>query len=412
MANHGDTRSAVKTVSMGDGCLQMDAASLADVDLGRPSRPIRLLFNVPSPLSHGGVATHDPTLERGLRKLAEVHTYLYSSRSDDEGMTRKVIGRSVDLARLRSLCRKLRPDLIHHNSSFDLRAILRDAPLMLLAKREGLPVFLKLHGSDPETLSASRGLVGRACRVVVGGADRIGVLSEAEKQEFEDAFPFVRGKVCVVKNAVGSEFARVEREETERPTILFLSRFVKEKGPFDLLRAVPLVLRAEPSAQFLFVGDGEDAATFDHEVGCMGLTRAVHRFPHVVNRETVAFYGKAWVFAFPTHFPEGMPMVIGEAMAAGMPIVSSPTRFSRSYMVEGVHVLTCGAGDPECLAASILRLCRDDELRKRMSGSNRKLALENFSVDRVAREYLDIYRSILGDHTAGLQGLEKFAPSA
>jgi len=360
-------------------------------------RSVRILFNTPNQGLRGGPPTHLPILEHALRGLVEVYIYDYGRKSDTETMAQKIFGRIGDLARLRALCRKLCPDLIHHNSAFDHLAILRDVPLMLVAKWAKVPVFLKIHGSWPEALLPASGIFKLARQTVLRGADRIGVLSAMEKREFEEAFPDVRGKICVVKNIISSDFAAVERVEADRPTVLFLSRFIKKKGPFDLLHAAPLVLKEEPTCEFLFVGDGEDAAAFDREAAAMNLGGPVRRIPHVDNRDCLALYAKAWMFVFPTYFPEGMPMVIGEAMAAGVPIISTPTRFSRSYMTEGVHVVYNRPGDVVGLAENILKLCGDSKLRQQMSAANRKLALECFRTDCVAQEYVDIYRMVVND---------------
>jgi glycosyltransferase involved in cell wall biosynthesis len=82
-------------------------------------------------------------------------------------------------------------------------------------------------------------------------------------------------------------------------------------------------------------------------------------------------------------------------MAAGVPIISTPTRFSRSCMTEGVHVVYNRPGDVAGLAENILKLCGDTKLRQQMSAANRKLALECFSTDCVAQEYVDVYRKVL-----------------
>src|SRR5262249_14890699 len=104
-------------------------------DEGSLGRPIRILFNTLNHRLHGGQATADPLLEEALRELVEVHRYTYGRKSDTEVLAQKIFGRLADLSRFRTICRELRPDLIHHNSAFDYFAILRDAPLMLLAKR-------------------------------------------------------------------------------------------------------------------------------------------------------------------------------------------------------------------------------------------------------------------------------------
>jgi glycosyltransferase involved in cell wall biosynthesis len=355
---------------------------------------LRILFNTPNPALRGGPPKHLPALRNALADRAEIVPFEYGRKSDDESRVEKLFGRMADLRRTRCLCRKQRPGLIHHNSAFDSAAILRDAPLVLMAHREGIPIFLKVHGSHATALRNDLGWIKLARDIVLCKADGIGVLSRAEKDEFEEAFPCVRGKMYVVKNVIRPEFFAAERHEAAEPTVVFLSRFLKEKGPFDLLRTAPLVLAEEPTIQFIFAGDGEAAQAFDHEVRVMNLAGSVRRLPHVSEPESIALYSAAWAFVFPTYFPEGMPMVVAEAMTVGAPIISTPTRFARSYMQEEVHVLYSAPGDIEGVAANILQLCRDRQLRFRMSTANRALAREQFRTDSVAQEYVDIYQEL------------------
>jgi glycosyltransferase involved in cell wall biosynthesis len=356
---------------------------------------LRICFNTPNVALRGGPPTHLPALAKALSQRVELHEYDYGRKSDSETLRQKIWGRLLDLYRIRTLCRRVRPDLIHHNSAFDYKAILRDAPLVLLAKREKIPIFLKVHGSLPEAFEDGSWFMKKAKRMVLSNAACIGVLSEVEKREFERAFPYVEGKICVVKNSIRAEFTAVRRQEAGRPTVLFLSRFIRKKGPFDLLRAVPLVLRAQPNAEFLFVGDGEDAEGFDREVEERNLQGSVRRISHVSEAGCIDLYSTSWMLVFPTQFPEGMPMVVGEGMATGLPIISTPTRFARSYLTEEVHLLYISTGDIQGIAQSILKLCFDPALRKSMSDANRKFAKQHFTLNSVVQEYVDLYTDLL-----------------
>jgi glycosyltransferase involved in cell wall biosynthesis len=357
-------------------------------------RTTRILFNTPNPWLQGGPPGHLPILEGKLRKHLELYNFDYGRKSDAETLSQKVFGRIRDLMRLRQIYRKISPDLIHLNSAFDRRSILRDAPLVLLAKSLRASIFLKIHGSLPEAFSETSWFLDRVRRIVLQNVDVIGVLSPIEQREFEDAFPDAQRKVCVVKNLVDAEFACVRRVEPVRPAILFLSRLVRGKGPFDLLRAIPLVLREEPTAEFIFAGDGEDAATFDAAVRHMNVESAVRRIPRTTRKECLELYAQAWMLVFPTYYPEGMPMVIAEAMTSGVPIIASPTRFSRSYMTEGVHILHCTPGDPEAIASRILQLCQDRQAREDMSRANRTLAATLLAEENIVQDYLNIYRRL------------------
>lgn len=359
------------------------------------STVMKILFNTPNPSLKGGPPTHLPYLEAGLREHLAVFPFEYGRKSDHETMAQKVFGRLGDLLMTRALISAIKPDIIHHNSAFDPRAIVRDAPLARIASGSKAPLFIKIHGSLPEAFTTPSRLVQHLRNELLQRVTALGVLSQTELEEFEEEFPATRGKVHVVKNILKPEFFDVQRSEAERPTVLFISRFIKRKGIFDLLDAVPLILRELPDARFVFVGDGEDAEEFDKRVRSMRLEFCVERKAHVNNSETKKYYSSAWAFVFPTHFPEGMPMVVAEAMAAGVPIVTTRTRFSTSYMTEGKHCFYTQYGNPESIATQTLKLLNDTPLRLTMSAAVKELAY-SFTAEPVTREFIQLYHRILG----------------
>src|SRR5689334_14007704 len=95
---------------------------------------LRLLFNSPHPGLHGGPPTHLPLLEEKLREHVELETFEYGRKTDSENTFDKLVGRTKDLVKLQAKISGFRPDLIHHNTAFDTRAIIRDAALLWVAK--------------------------------------------------------------------------------------------------------------------------------------------------------------------------------------------------------------------------------------------------------------------------------------
>jgi glycosyltransferase involved in cell wall biosynthesis len=356
-------------------------------------RKFRVLFNCPSPTLHGGPPTHLPLLEAELRRHVDVGLFDCGRRRDTETTFDKLIGRTRDLVKLRTKVAEFQPDIIHHNTAFDRRAIIRDAALVWLAKRYGIPVLLKMHGSADEAFGKMTPPWERLRGAILENADCIGVLSEVEMKKYLATWPFMGDRVKVVKNIINREFYAVERRETEHPTVLFVSRFIRQKGIFDLLDAVPGVLRKFSTAEFVFVGSGSEAAEFDERVRQTQLTVSVRRIDHLSNAETGKFYASAWALVFPTHFPEGMPMVVAEAIAAGVPIITTKTNFSRSYMSAGDHCLFVDGGTPASIENQIVYLLGHRELRQRMSSNNRELA-ESFRAETVAGEFLGIYQNL------------------
>ena len=93
-------------------------------------------------------------------------------------------------------------------------------------------------------------------------------------------------------------------------------------------------------------------------------------------------------------------MVVAEAMASGLPIVTTKTRFSASYMIEGRHCLYSGIKDPLSIAHKVLSLLKQKDLRDRLSQQGRALA-EEFTAPKVAGEFIEVYKRLL-DSTGAL----------
>src|SRR5262249_40180127 len=220
-------------------------------------------------------------------------------------------------------------------------------------KRSRTPVLLKMHGSLDELFGKVSKPVEWLRELVIRNADCIGVLSVVEMNKYLNTWSFLGKRVKVVKNIIKPEFYAVARRESDNPEVLFISRFIRQKGMFDLLDAIPGVLRKFPTARFVFIGSGSDAAQFDAQVQEAKLTTSIKRIDHLSNAATARFYASAWALVFPTYFPEGMPMVVAEAMAAGVPIITTRTNFSCSYMSAGNHCLFINAGDSNSIEDQI-----------------------------------------------------------
>jgi glycosyltransferase involved in cell wall biosynthesis len=355
---------------------------------------IKILFNCPNPALQGGVATCVPILEKELHKYVKLETFNYYRKTDSETLMDKIIGRGKDLVDLHNKIRTFRPDIIHHNTAFDRIAFLRDAPLTWLTAYHNVPTLLQMHGSVDASFGNLGIPVNQLRNSMLIHAACIGVLSALEKQHFLARWPSLGERVTVCKNIIKPEFFAVERREATAPTLLFISRFIRQKGIFDLLDAIPGVCKHFPQAQFIFVGSGSEAAEFDRIVKAKQLTPYVTHIANVSHEATITFYASAWALVFPTHFPEGMPMVVAEAMAVGVPVITTRTNFSQSYMTEGKHCLYVAQQNPVALEKAMLCLLESPQLRQHMSAQNRILA-QQFQSEVVTAEFLALYQGLV-----------------
>src|SRR5690242_813969 len=136
------------------------------------SRPLRVLMGLPDRRARGGPPSHLYLLRDSLRELGiDVHGFLYGGRTHDERPLQKVLGRLADLATFTARMARKRPDVVHLNSAFDPKAIVRDSCFAPIARLFGAQVVLKMHGADLGMLDR-RSLLWRALvSLVIGSAD-------------------------------------------------------------------------------------------------------------------------------------------------------------------------------------------------------------------------------------------------
>jgi len=208
------------------------------------------------------------------------------------------------------------------------------------------------------------------------------------------------GEYTIIPNGVDIErfSATTPAHDEGTFTILFVGRLEPRKGAKYLLRAMPRILREVPHARLVVVGSGpmsgyyrshlpdgvEDRVVFTGRVSGEALTR---------------HYAEANVFCSPAMGGESFGIVLIEAMAAGAAVVASDIAGYRDVVRDGATGLLVHRGDPDSIAAAIIRLARDDGLRQRLiesAGSE----VRQYSWDRVTGRILDIYESVLDGRAA------------
>jgi glycosyltransferase involved in cell wall biosynthesis len=371
---------------------------------------------MPDRESLGGPAACEPPFVEGLRRLGvevEEETYVYGDKLARTTVWQRVV-RVVRVAR--SLRRRLLSssfDVLHLNTSFDTKALIRDVVTLLLLPRRRAKIFLKFHGSDARLLETGNPALSLFARVLLKRADAVGLLSTEEQENFTRA-GMERQKIFVVKNVLEFEEDDAERDvrddgrearqvsklasqlnvAEETPLLLFVARFIPAKGLTDCVRACAILRERGFDFRLLCVGDGPARAEAEQEVARLKLEGQVRFFGYVPEAKTREFYSGSTILLFPTYHYEGFPMVVFKSLAAGLPVVTTRIRAAADYLREPDNCLWVEPRNPPMLAEKIARLLEDPTLRASMSANNRTLA-RSFDAETVSREYLEAYRQLL-----------------
>ncbi|MEU9041121.1 MULTISPECIES: glycosyltransferase family 4 protein [unclassified Kitasatospora] len=190
----------------------------------------------------------------------------------------------------------------------------------------------------------------------------------------------------------GSGGAEVRRRLglADRPVVVCVSRLVPRKGQDTLIEAMPQILADVPDAVLLIVGGGPYRADLEKLADATGVRDSVRFTGSVPWEELPAHYGAGDVFAMPCRTRrggldvEGLGIVYLEASATGLPVVAGDSGGAPDAVLEGETGYVVPGGSAPAAAERIVRLLRDEELRRRMGEAGRRWVERSWRWDLLA----------------------------
>jgi glycosyltransferase involved in cell wall biosynthesis len=201
-------------------------------------------------------------------------------------------------------------------------------------------------------------------------------------------------RVWFIPNGIGPEFFHVRYHSPAVATrILFVGTWIDHKGIHYLAEAFGKVLREIPEARLTVAGCIEPEERVRRHFAPEAQT-ALEVWPFVPRAEIPSLYAEHEIFVLPS-LMEGMPLVLLEAMASGMAVVTTESS-GMTDLVEDAHDgLFAIPGDSDSLVSAMSRLCRDAELRKRL-GNAAQEKMKRFTWAQSARRHEMVFQRALG----------------
>ena len=214
--------------------------------------------------------------------------------------------------------------------------------------------------------------------------------------------------ISVVHNGIdteawlpGSRTEGIRREfgiDDAFPVIGYVGRLTEEKDFGTWLRVAKQVVGRYPAARFLFIGDGKDGEVQGKTQELAAELGIADRVNFVGYRENLQeIYAHFDLFLL-TSDREGLPNCILEAMAMGIPVVSTKVGGVGELMREGETGFMLPAGDVASLASAVLTLLDDDQLRQRMGRAGRDRVEQEFSFTHRMQKIEDLYDHVVSNH--------------
>jgi len=273
---------------------------------------------------------------------------------------------------------------------------------MLTARLIGGSWSMTLHGES----DFSNPLDNQLGRKIDDAAFVVCVSEFGRAQAMLRCRPDSWGKIRVIRTGVNPETFSPRKEDEHtihfaNPLrILTVGRLSPEKGQVFLLQALKALKDRRLAFRCTIVGDGPLRSRLIETVKSLGLADRVNFTGAVGQDKLHDHYRNADIFVLPS-LSEGLPVVLMEAMACGLPIVASRITGIPELVSEGKHGLLVTPGKPETIADALQSLADDPSRRVAMGECAREFVCERFDIRVSAAELADVFKEYLPTGTAG-----------
>jgi len=301
------------------------------------------------------------------------------------------------VARLTGVYRRESPNLVHH---FTIKC----AAYGSLAARAagGIAVvnafagFGSVFARDASRFQGTRRIVLGTLRLALAGTDVI-VQNPDDQALLTESGLAPPGRVRLIRGSGVNldRFHPVDRSGRGTLRVLLASRLLRSKG-IEVFETVAARLRGRVDAEFLLAGapdEGNPDSLRRWELDALAARGNIRLLGHI--DDMPALLAAADLVVLPTTYGEGVPRILIEAAAAGLPLVATDVPGCREIVREGDNGRLIKAGDIDALTAAIERILTDAAARAAMGAASRGIAVD-FSETRVIADTVQVYAYALG----------------
>jgi glycosyltransferase involved in cell wall biosynthesis len=376
----------------------------------------RVMLIGPLPPPYGGTEAMTELLRRGSYGADFQLTFFDSSkalRNDERGHLRpkNVWLNLAKLAAFARALREVRPNVVWLPLAQNLMGFLRDSAYVVLARAAGAQVVLHFHGATFDRFYEHRAPLLRAyVRAVMGITAAVIVPGDQLHEQFAEIVPRLR-RFTLYSALAADRFRELSQEHQRDQTsfdVVFVGHVSQAKGAPDLIRATAKARTRIPRIRVDLVGQAIEHDTNTDflprdqpsPMGPRALAEAVGvseilTFRGAVPVDQVSdFLRRADLFVSPS-YSEGFSVAMLEAMAAGLPLVLTRVGAAPEVLDADVNCIFVDPGAPDQLAAAIVRLAEDAELRARMGAANRELVASRFLEIHLQHGFARVASSLL-----------------
>ena len=328
-----------------------------------------------------------------------VHRYANPGNHNQDAMDR---GKEI----LRDIV-ALHPDIVHIHGTGGLSGALYSA-----IKTYGIPVLLTVHGLlhiEKKNALIKHPSLKHLYQLFAQSHAEFKVLNEAkhiivDTEYVAEQIKHLHSKkkishlpwMYVVPQGIQSQYLQVSPKKPVIPTILSVGSISQRKGHLLLVKAFEIVHKTVPSAKLIIAGTLTEKAYYtqlQNEIGKLHLKQSVELLTNIPQEQLLQIYQEATIFALHSQ-EESQGIALVEAMATGLPIVSTLVGGIPFVVKNGKTGLLSKYGDVDSFANNMIKLLTIENLRTQMSQSAR-LSAQSYSWQEITQAIEIIYNRII-----------------
>lgn len=278
---------------------------------------------------------------------------------------------------------------LYREQKFDVNIVffgIPSGPLgYIMKKKYHIPYVIRFGGGDipgfQERFSKVYKMIAPAIKIIWKNADALIANSEGLK-ELADSF-YCKNKVDIITNGIDIEKFKPVEHHNENIKVLFVSRLIERKGlQYVIPQMKEIEAKAKCKIELIVVGDGPYRSTLEEIARENRVEHLIHFEGLKDKQEIVKYYQNADIFILPSR-KEGMPNVVLEAMACGLPIIMTPCQGSKELVRRNGYIVST-----EKFGEKIIELVNNEQLRKQQGDESRNIVCEEFTWNRVVECYI------------------------
>lgn len=204
-------------------------------------------------------------------------------------------------------------------------------------------------------------------------------------------------KAWIIRPAVDPDFFVPNPESiqaTDNFRVITTGSLIWQKGHEYALQAINLLKDRHIDVRFTIIGDGPERQRVLYTIQDLGLEKEVQLVGSVPPAHVRDLLQQADIFLL-SSLSEGISNAVLEAMACGLPVVTTDCGGMREAVTDGIEGFTVPVRDPETMAAALAKLARDPELRSRMGRAARDRILKQFTLAQQTAAFIELYQSLM-----------------